>query len=76
MYNYQSLAVKVSDRLSMAKNWKERKEENVVRAISHQDLQSQIIGFYQGNKESKKTVVKEYFDKQTTLSGATVRIPT
>lgn len=46
----------------------EKREENVVRAVSHQGLQSQIIGFYQGKKESEKTVVKEYFDKQTTLS--------
>ncbi len=47
----------------------EKRGENVVRAVSHQDLQSQIIGFYQGNKESEKTVVKNYFDQQTTLSG-------
>lgn len=32
-------------------------------------LQSCIIGFYQGSKESEKTVVKNYFDQLTTLSG-------
>ena len=53
----------------------EKRGENVVRAVSHQGLQSQVIGFYQGNKESEKTVVKNYFDNQTTLSGATVQIP-
>lgn len=47
----------------------EKRGENVVRAVSHQDLQSQIMGFYQGSKESEKTVVKHYFDKQTTLCG-------
>jgi predicted transposase YbfD/YdcC len=47
----------------------EKRAENLVRAVSHQDLQSQIIGFYQGSKESEKTVVKNYFDKQTNLGG-------
>lgn len=47
----------------------EKRGENMVRAVSHQDLQSQIIGFYQGSKESEKTVVKNYFDKQTNLGG-------
>lgn len=47
----------------------EKRGGNVVRAVSHQDLQGQIIGFYQGSKESEKTVVKNYFDKQTNLGG-------
>jgi predicted transposase YbfD/YdcC len=47
----------------------EKRGENVVRAVSHQGLQSQIVGFYQGSKESEKTVVKKYFDKQTDLGG-------
>lgn len=46
-----------------------KRGENVVRAVSHQGLQSQIIGFYQGSKESEKTVVKNYFDRQTNLGG-------
>jgi predicted transposase YbfD/YdcC len=47
----------------------EKRGENVVRAVSHQGLQSRIIAFYQGSKESEKTVVKNYFDEQITLSG-------
>jgi len=47
----------------------EKRGENVVRTVSHQDLQSRIIGFYQGKKESEKTVVKNYFDQQITLAG-------
>ena len=38
--------------------------------VSHEDLESQIMGFYQGNKESEKTIVQQYFNQQDTLASA------
>ncbi len=48
----------------------QKRGENVVRMVSHTDSQSEIIGFYQGDKESEKTVVKAYFSQQPTLTAA------
>lgn len=48
----------------------DKRGENVVKMVSHQDLESQIIGFYSGNKESEKTIVGQYFKGQETLIGA------
>lgn len=41
----------------------------MVRAVFHEDLQSHIIGFYQGSKESEKTAVASCFQAQNTLIG-------
>ncbi len=48
----------------------EKRGENVVRMVSHERSQSEIMGFYQGDKESEKTVVKAYFSRQPALSEA------
>ena len=48
----------------------EKRGENVVKMVSHEDLESQIIGFYSGNKESEKTIVQQYFKGQDVLTNA------
>jgi predicted transposase YbfD/YdcC len=48
----------------------DKRGENVVKMVSHEDLESQIIGFYSGKKESEKTIVQQYFQGQDTLNGA------
>lgn len=52
----------------------DKRGENVVKMVSHEDLESQIIGFYSGKKESEKTIVQQYFQGQDTLNGAYSRI--
>lgn len=52
----------------------EKRGENLVHLVSHQHSQSEIIGFYSGNKESEKTVVKAYFAQQQHLTQAYSRI--
>jgi hypothetical protein len=47
-----------------------KRGENVVRMVSHEDKQSEILGFYNGHKESEKTVVSAYFHGKTVLSGS------
>jgi predicted transposase YbfD/YdcC len=48
----------------------DKRGENIVKMVSHEDLESQIIGFYSGKKESEKTIVQQYFQGQDTLTGA------
>lgn len=47
----------------------DKRGENVVKMVSHEDLESQIIGFYSGKKESEKTIVQQYCQSQHTLIG-------
>jgi len=47
----------------------EKRGENLVRLVDHEDSQSSVMGFYHGAKASEKTVVKDYFSAQTTLNG-------
>ena len=48
----------------------DKRGENVIKMVSHEDLESQIIGFYSGKKESEKTIVQQYFNQQDTLHDA------
>jgi hypothetical protein len=48
----------------------QKRVENVVRMVSNIDKDSQIIGFYHGDKESEKTVVSQCFERQIQLKGA------
>ncbi len=45
----------------------EKRSENIVQKVSHQSKESYTIGFYNGAKESEKTVVKNYFKEQQSL---------
>ncbi len=47
----------------------QKRSENIVQQVSHQSKQSQLIGFYNGSKESEKTIVQDYFDTATDLQG-------
>lgn len=46
-----------------------KRSENIVQKVSHQSKESYTIGFYNGAKESEKTVVKNYFEGQQSLKG-------
>ena len=46
-----------------------KRGENVVLQVNHQSKQSQIIGFYEGKKQSEKQVVKQYFEQDRLFSG-------
>ncbi|WP_196890318.1 ISAs1 family transposase [Aureivirga sp. CE67] len=46
----------------------EKRGENIVTKVSHDDEQTEVIGFYSGKKESEKTVVKSYFENQQNIS--------
>jgi predicted transposase YbfD/YdcC len=48
----------------------QKRGENVVRMVSHTEKTSQILGFYHGQKESEKTIVRDFFTHQTDLKGA------
>ena len=48
----------------------EKRGENVVCMVAHQSLESEVIGYYDGAKESEKKVVKSYFDAQQVLRGS------
>jgi DDE_Tnp_1-associated len=45
----------------------QKRGENVVKMVSHEDKSSQILGFYNGRKESEKTIVENYFRGQEIL---------
>lgn len=45
----------------------QKRGQSMVRFLSHEDKQGAIIGFYQGDKESEKTLVKQYFQAQSEL---------
>lgn len=47
----------------------EKRGENIVLKANHQTHQSQVIGYYSGQKDSEKTVVKAFFEAQETLKG-------
>lgn len=48
----------------------QKRGENVVKMVSHEDKSSQILGFYNGRKDSEKTIVQDYFRGQETLSSS------
>jgi len=48
----------------------EKRGENIVKSVSHQDFNSQVIGFYHGSKDSEKTVVQAYFSTQESIESA------
>ncbi len=47
----------------------QKRGQSVVRLVSHHRLESRIVGYYQGDKESEKTVVEEHFQAQPQLGG-------
>lgn len=47
----------------------QKRNENIVQAVSHQDKESKLIGFYDGSKESEKTLVFDYFKNAKNLQG-------
>ncbi len=46
-----------------------KRGENIVQQVSHQSKESSLIGYYNGAKESEKTVVKSFFKEQCSLQG-------
>jgi len=47
----------------------EKRGENVVCMVTHQSLEGEVIGYYDGAKGSEKKVVRSYFDAQQVLTG-------
>ena len=47
----------------------EKRGESIVCSVAHTNFHSTVIGYYNGNKESEKKVVKTYFDNITQLQG-------
>lgn len=47
----------------------QKRGENIVRSICHESKTSQIIGYYQGNKQSEKTITSTYFTACNQLGG-------
>lgn len=45
----------------------QKRGENIVRVVDQESKTSQIIAYYQGDKESEKTVVKQYFADRENL---------
>ncbi len=52
---------------SIDKSMGEKRGENVIFQIDHLTQTSQVLDFYSGNKESEKTVVKNYFENFSDL---------
>ena len=48
----------------------EKRGENIVKSVSHEDFSSQVIGFYHGAKDSEKTVIQDYFTRQESIESA------
>jgi len=48
----------------------QKRSENIVQMVSHQDQSSQLIGFYNGSKESEKTLVQKHFESEKELNGS------
>jgi len=46
----------------------EKRSENLVQQVSHESKENTVIGFYNGSKESEKTIVKNYFEEHTDLT--------
>lgn len=46
----------------------QKRGQNMVRLLDHEDKQGIVIGFYQGDKESEKTIVTEHFRAQSSLN--------
>jgi predicted transposase YbfD/YdcC len=42
----------------------QKRGENIVRLVGHEDAQAHILGFYSGLKESERAVVETYFEQQ------------
>ena len=47
----------------------QKRSENLIQIVSHQTKENTVIDFYNGSKESEKTVVKNFFKEQTNLIG-------
>ena len=47
----------------------EKRSENIIQQVSHQEKSSQLIAFYNGSKESEKTLVQKHFEAEKDLSG-------
>ncbi len=45
-----------------------KRSENLIQQVSHEDKENEVIGFYNGSKESEKTVVKSFFNERSNLS--------
>lgn len=48
----------------------EKRGENIVKSVSHEDFSSQVIGFYHGAKDSEKTIVQDYFSTKESIESA------
>ena len=48
----------------------QKRNENIVQQVSHQEKQNKFIGFYDGSKESEKTLVFDYFKGLKNLKGS------
>ena len=48
----------------------QKRNENIVQQVSHQEQKSKLIGFYDGSKESEKTLVFDYFEEAKSLKGS------
>jgi len=46
-----------------------KRGENVVFAVNHLNGQSQILGYYSGQKDSEKALVRDHFRQKTALIG-------
>lgn len=46
----------------------QKRGENLVRLVGHEDAQAQVMGFYSGVKESERQVVEQYFKSQSVAS--------
>lgn len=46
----------------------QKRGEVLVRLVGHEDALAQVLGFYQGQKESERTLVEEYIQAQSTGS--------
>lgn len=46
----------------------EKRSENLVQQVSHESKESEVLGFYNGSKESEKTIVKAHFDQEENLN--------
>lgn len=46
----------------------QKRSENLVQQVKHKDKESMVMGFYNGSKESEKTMVQSYFEKKKDLT--------
>lgn len=45
-----------------------KRGENAIFVVNHLDGQSQLLGYYSGQKDSEKTIVRDHFRQETDLS--------